>query len=209
MRLDDFARPFRIEQVGVARGRLLGFDHGGVVADDAEPDAEAGEGSVGVLVLGRIVLGYVLGHIRLEHSFAFPHDEVGGVGRIDDVDRMNAARIFLADALEHALGAGSLHAHGDAGICRLERFGDALGDRQIDGGVVYDPALFLRRFDQLRRHRARRRRRRGDRGEGARCREGGRAPEHVSPGKLRHYRLLTEIVIVVHPLKTRQRSGGR
>src|SRR5262249_27875902 len=93
-------------------------------------------------------------------SFAFPHDEMGGIGGIDDVDGMNAARVFLADALEHALGAAALHAHVDAGIFRLERLGDALRDRQVDRRIVDDPALLLRRRDQLRRDRARRRRRR-------------------------------------------------
>ena len=67
-------------------------------------------------------------------------------------------RVFLADALEHALGAGALDLHGDAGIFRLERLGDLLGDRQVDRGVPGDLAFLLRRLDQFRRDRGRRRR---------------------------------------------------
>ena len=171
MRFDDLAGPFRIEQVGVALGRLLGFDHGSVVGDNAQPNAEAREGPVGIFVLGGIIFGNVLGHVGLEHPFAFPHYEVGGIGRIDDVNRVYTARIFLTDPLEHALGAGALYAHVDTRISRLERFGDALRNRQIDGGIVDNPALFLCRRDQLRCDRAGRRGGRGHRGKRARCRD--------------------------------------
>ena len=79
---------------------------------------------------GGIIFSNVLGNVGLEHPFAFPHYEVGGIGRIDDVNRVYTARIFLTDPLEHALGAGALHAHVDTRISRLERFGDALRNRQ-------------------------------------------------------------------------------
>ena len=72
-----------------------------------------------------------------------------GVGRIDDVDGVDVAAVFLADALEHALGAGALDAHRDAGIFRLERLGDLLGERQVDRGVPDDLAFLLGRLDQL------------------------------------------------------------
>ena len=52
-------------------------------------------------------------------------------------------RILLADALEHALGAGALDAHGNARIFRLKSLGDLLGERQIDRGVVDDLAFLL------------------------------------------------------------------
>ena len=58
-------------------------------------------------------------------------------------------RILLADALEDALGARALDAHGDAGIFRLEGLGDLLGQRQVDRGVPDDLAFLLRRLDQL------------------------------------------------------------
>ena len=51
----------------------------------------------------------------LQDSIALPGDEMGGVRGIDRVDLVDAARIFLADALEHALGAAALDAHGDTG----------------------------------------------------------------------------------------------
>ena len=64
MRLDDLALPFRIEQIGEALRRFFLFHQVGVVGDDADPDAEAGEHAIRVLVLGRIELGDVLGHDR-------------------------------------------------------------------------------------------------------------------------------------------------
>ena len=70
------------------------------------------------------------------------------------VDGVDVAGIFLADALEHALGAGALDPHRDAGIFRLERLGDLLGQRQVDRGVADDLAFLLRRLDQRRRDRA-------------------------------------------------------
>ena len=114
-----------------------------------QPDAEAGEHAVGVLVLGRIEFGDVLRHVGREHAVALPDDEMRGVRRVDDVDGVDVAGIFLADALEHALGAGALDPHGDAGILRLERLGDLLGQRQVDRGVPDDLAFLLGRLDQL------------------------------------------------------------
>jgi len=73
-----------------------------------------------------------------------------GVGGVHDVDRMDIAGIFLADALEHAFGAGALDAHCDPRIFRLERLGDLLGERQVERRVPDDLAFFLRRLDQLR-----------------------------------------------------------
>ena len=66
--------------------------------------------------------------------------------------------VLLADALEDALAAGALHAHGNAGIFRLEGLGDALGDGQVDRGVPGDLAFLLGGLDQLRRDAAGRRR---------------------------------------------------
>jgi len=54
---------------------------------------------------------------------------IGGVGAIDGV---NVAAVFLADALKHALSAGALNAHGNAGILRFEGLGDLLGKRQVN-----------------------------------------------------------------------------
>ena len=61
--------------------------------------------------------------------------------------------MLLPDALEHALGAGALDPHRDAGILRLERLGELLGDRQVHRGVEGELAFLLRRLDQRRRDR--------------------------------------------------------
>ena len=194
MRLDDLARPFRIEQVGKARRRHLALDEVGVVGDRAQAHAEACEHSVGILVLGGIMLGDVRRHEGSQKAVALPHDEMGSVRRIDHVDPVDAARIFLADALEHALGAAALDAHGDTGKRCLERSRDLLGQRQIDRGIVVDLSFLPRRLDQLRRDRGRfgccAARRRGKQTDGGD--RGGL--EHVAPGEptLRHCFLLVQ-----------------
>ena len=99
----------------------------------------------GSLCSAGIVLRDILGHVGREPAVALPHDQVRGVGGVDHVDRVDAARIFLADALEHALGAGALDPHRDAGIFRLERLADLLGERQVDRGVPDDLAFLLAR----------------------------------------------------------------
>src|SRR5690348_5639622 len=40
-------------------------------------------------------------------AVAPPNDEMRGIRRIDHVDSVNVGRIFLADALKHALGTGA------------------------------------------------------------------------------------------------------
>src|SRR6185503_17786181 len=87
--------------------RVLALHQIGVVGDHAERDAEARKLAVGILVLGRIVFRHVLRNVGREPAVALPHDHVRGIRGVDDVDRMDAARIFLADALEHALRAGT------------------------------------------------------------------------------------------------------
>ena len=97
------------------------------------------------------MLRHVLGQVGGQQLRALPDDEVGGVGAVHDVAVVDLARIFLADALEVALRARALDLHADAGIVRLERLGDLLGDRQVDRGVPGDLAFLLRRLDQRRR----------------------------------------------------------
>ena len=71
----------------------------------------------------------ILRHIGRQDAIALPDDEMRGIGRIHHIDGVNVAGVFLADALEHALGAGALDADRDARIFRLERLGQFLGDR--------------------------------------------------------------------------------
>ena len=65
---------------------------------------EAREGAVRVLVLGRIVPRDIVGQIRRKKLVALPDDEMRGVGGVHDVDGMDIARVFLADALRRARG---------------------------------------------------------------------------------------------------------
>ena len=112
------------------------------------------------------------------------------IGGIDHVDRVDAARIFLADALKHALGPGSLDPRRNAGIFGLERLGDLLGQRKIDRRVPDDLAFAPGGFDQLggdgrwfgrRRLDRRRERRRGQRtGSLQHCAPGHPLRHHVS-----------------------------
>jgi hypothetical protein len=72
------------------------------------------------------VLGHVFRDKGRQQAVALPDDEMSGVGGIDHVDRVDVARIFLADALEYPFGAGTLHPHRDAREFRLEGLRDPL-----------------------------------------------------------------------------------
>ncbi len=184
MGLDQLALPFRIEQVGKAFRRVLRLHQIGVVGDDAQADAEARIHAVGVPVLRRIVLGDVLGHEGREQPVALPDDQMGRIRGVHHVDRVDVAAVFLPDALKHALGAGALDPHRDAGIGGLEGLGDLLGERQVDRGVIDDLAFLLGRLDQGRRDAGRRRRGGAQRGrEDGRCRQRARAREDLAPRK--------------------------
>jgi hypothetical protein len=117
-----------------------------------------------------------------------------GVGGVDDIDRMDAAAVFLADAAEHPLGPGAFDSHGDAGIFRLECAGNPLGKWQVHRRVPDRLALLAGCGDQRWRH-----------GFGRRCggadrcgmewqstkpeRHGARTLQHVTSGDFwRHLR---------------------
>src|SRR5688572_523825 len=114
MRLDDLADPFRVQQIGIALRRLLALHQVGVEADWHEPDAEGCELPVRIHVFRPVVLGDILRYEGLKDTLTFPYDEMGGIRRVDHVDAVDAAGIFLTDALEHALGAGPLDLHGNS-----------------------------------------------------------------------------------------------
>src|SRR5262249_50444177 len=103
MRLDDLAGPFRVEQVGVALGR--GLHHVGVIADDADPRAEAREGAVGVLALACITSGHVSGRGLSASSSAYPQKAVGRLAASEVGAYMYAARLSVPAALPPAPGA--------------------------------------------------------------------------------------------------------
>ncbi len=184
MALGELAAPFGIEQVGKALWRLLALHLVGVVADDAQPRAHGRVQPVGIAVLGRIMLRHVLRHVGREPAVAIPVDVMRRVGAVRHVDREDAARLLLRDALEDALGARALDPHRDAGIFRLEHLAETLRHRQLERGVERDLALFPRRLDQGWRDRTRLGRG-GVRwlGEHGAGRERGRSLQDVAPGQ--------------------------
>ena len=158
MRLDDLAAPFRVEQIGIALRRVLAGHEVGVVADRLDPGADRRVGAVGIDLVRREVLRHLLRQIRLEPVVLLPVEIMRGVGGVGDVNRLDAAALLLRDALEDALGAGALDAHGDAWIFCLEGPRDAFGDVEFERAVEGKLALLARRLDQGRRHARSRRR---------------------------------------------------
>src|SRR5204863_6574956 len=106
-----------------------------------EPHACVRAHAVGVPIFLWEVPRDLLGDIGREPAVTLPHDDVCTIGRIHDVDRMDVAIHLLPDALEHALGAGTLHAYRDARILHLERPRELFRHRQIHRGVEGELAL--------------------------------------------------------------------
>ena len=100
------------------------------------------------------------GQVRRQPVVLLPFEIMRGIGRVGDVDGLDAAALLLRDALKNPLRAGALDAHGDPGIFRLEGPRQALGGVEFKRRIKRQLALLLRGFDQGRRH-LRRRRRRG------------------------------------------------
>src|SRR5215831_12911333 len=82
--------------------------------------------------------------VRREPAAAFPDDAMRLVGGVDDVNGVDVGRILLADAGKDALGTGSLHAHRNAEILRLERFAEAFRELQVHRRVKRNLAFFFR-----------------------------------------------------------------
>ena len=59
--------------------------------------------SVRVDLIGRKMLGDVIGNVRRKPAVLFPVEIVRGVGAVGDVDLMDAAALLLRDALENPL----------------------------------------------------------------------------------------------------------
>ncbi len=167
-----------------ALGRVLGLHHVGVVAERGDVDARGRVEAVWIAVLGGIEPRHLLRHEGREPLATLPGDEMRGVRRVDHVGHEDVGGIFLRQALELALRAGALDAHGDPGILRLEAARDPFGDRQVHGGIPDDLALFLRRFDQCRRDRhGLRRGRTHPRGRGRKRGRGDGSLDEVASGK--------------------------
>ena len=148
MALDEPASPFGIEQVGEAPRGVLAVDQVGVVTDDAERGAHARVHSVRIEGVGWKVPCGVLRHVRREPAAALPGDEVCRVGAQHDIDRLYATCLFLADALEDALGARPFDPHCNSGIRSLERLGELFGESDVHRRIERDLALPARRLDQ-------------------------------------------------------------
>ena len=181
MALDDLAHPFRIKQIGIALRRVLALDQIGVVADRLHPGAGGGVHAVRIDLIGRKMFCDIFGNVGRQPAVLLPVEIMRGIGRVGDVDRLDAAALLLRDALENPLGAGALDAHGDAGIFGLEYPRQPLGGGKLQRRVKRDLAFLARGFDQCRRHR-RRRRRRGPQRLGEHQARGGcrRYLEHVA-----------------------------
>jgi len=104
------------------------------------------------------------------------------IGRVGDIDCLDAAALLLRDALKNPLGAGAFDTHGDAGISGLEYPGQTLGGGKLQRRVKRDLGFLPRGYKQCRRHR-RRRWRRGPQRLGEHQARGGcrRDLEHVAP----------------------------
>src|SRR3954468_3922533 len=158
MRLDDPPFPFGIEQIGEAARRVIGLHQICVVTEPAEGRAHGRVHAVRIGALRRIMPRNILGHERREPVVAFPRDEMRSVGTERDIDRRNAACLFLTDALEDALRTGPFYAHGDARIYRLKRAAELLGEWQVERTIKGELALPARGLDQGRSDRGRWRR---------------------------------------------------
>ena len=120
MGLDDLARPFGIEQVGVALRRVVRRDQLRVVAEHRQRGAVGGIKAIGV---ARLIAGQRAtssGTYGASQPCRFQESGCAISVEFDGVDRVDVAGIFLVDALEDALGAGTLDLRRDARIFRLE-----------------------------------------------------------------------------------------
>ena len=148
VRLHQLARPFRVEQIEVALGCVFRFHELGVVADDAEQNAQRREGAIGVDMLAGEVLGHIHRHVRREPPLPLPGQRMRGVRGVDEIDVVDAGRILLGDAREDALCPRPLDADRDPRKFRLEGLSVELGHRDLHGRIEVDLAFLLRRLDQ-------------------------------------------------------------
>src|SRR5258708_6730497 len=133
----------------------------------------------------RKMLSDVGGNIGRKPVLGLPVEIMRGVGRVGDVERVNAASLLRGDALENPFGARALAADGDPWIFGFECSGEALSDVELQRAIIGDLALLARSFDQCRRHTGRRWRGRPDRlGEQRPDGKPGRGLEHLAPRPL-------------------------
>src|SRR5450759_2717049 len=179
VRLDQFAHPFRIEQIFEALWRVFLLHQVGVVGERRDQNSRRYMQPLrGVVALVEMPHD-LFRQVWCEPTAAFPDYAMRLVCGVDDVDSVDVGGILLTDASKNALGTGSLHAHNDAGKLRLECLAEAFRELQVHRRVKRKLAFFFRRLDQGRRHRFRRRRRDDPHGEGAEAKRPS-AFEHIA-----------------------------
>ena len=146
--LDELALPLGIEQVAVALGGILARNQAGVVADNLEPGAHSRVHSVRVDAFVWEIFGDILGNIGRNPVVALPVDEMRRVRAADNINRKNAACLFLSDTLKNPLGSRTLDAYRDARIFRFEYFAKSFCSRELQRGVEGNLSFLPRCRDQ-------------------------------------------------------------
>jgi hypothetical protein len=74
---------------------------------------------------------------------------MGRISTVDHIRRKNPTFVFLADALEQALGPAAFNANRNAGVSGLKVFCQLFGDGEIQRRVKRNPPFIARRADQF------------------------------------------------------------
>jgi len=91
--------------------------------------------AVGVDLIGWKMPCDIFRNVGCEPVVLLPVEIMRGIGRVGDVDRINATGLLLRDTLEDSLCARTLHAYAYAWIFRLERLRQTLGDVEFQRRV--------------------------------------------------------------------------
>src|SRR5262245_8701503 len=134
------------------------------------------------------MLCHILGNVRLDPILILggPVEEMRRIRAAHYVDRIDAAGLFLNDALIDAFGARALDANSDPGIFGFESARQSLRGVQLERRVERSLAFLPRCGDQRWRHFARRRPRGSERlGKNGRCTNSKAAFEYGASRDLR------------------------
>ena len=103
MRLDQFALPFRVEQVLKALRRVFLLKLS-VVGERRDQNACRLVQPLGVVVAIFVMLHHLFRQLWRLPAFSLPDYAMRLVGGVDDLDGVDVGGIFLIDAREDALG---------------------------------------------------------------------------------------------------------